>query len=98
MEFITWETLATSAGALAFVLALTQFTKGWPLVSAIPTQVWSWIIALVGMYPAYYFTGQLTPEAAALIPFNAALVALAANGGFEGIKRLASTITSKAEM
>jgi hypothetical protein len=97
LEFVSWETLATSAGALAFVLALTQFTKGWPLIAKLPTQVWSWIIALVGMYPAYYFTGQLTPEAAFLIPFNAALVALAANGGFEGIKRLSDALTQKTE-
>ena len=87
-EFLDWSILATYAGALAFVLAVTQFTKNINLFNRMPTQVWSWIVAMIGMYPAYYFTGQLTPDTAAMVPINALLVALAANGGFQALSRL----------
>lgn len=89
--FLSWSALATYAGALAFVLAVTQFTKGLAVIDRLPTQIWSWIVALIGMYPAYYFTGQLTPETAALVPINALLVALAANGSYEGLARAFKT-------
>ena len=86
--FVTWGLLATYAGALSFVLIATQLTKGIGIIDRLPTQLWSWIVAMAGMYPAYYFTGQLTPEAAALIPINAGLVAFAANGGYEALSRV----------
>ena len=86
--FLSWSLLITYAGALGFVMAVTQFTKGISLFDRMPTQVWSWIVAMVGMYPAYYFTGQLTPETAAIVPINAIVVSLGANGGFEFLSRL----------
>lgn len=89
--FLSWSILATYAGALAFVLAVTQFTKGLALIDRMPTQIWSWIVAMIGMYLGYYFTGQLSADTAALIPINAILVALAANGGFEALSRLFKT-------
>lgn len=89
--FLDWSILATYAGALAFVLAVTQFTKGLAAIDRLPTQVWSWIVAMVGMFPAYYFTGQLTLETAAMVPINALLVALAANGGYEALTRMFRT-------
>ena len=89
--FLNWSILATYAGTLAFVLAVTQFTKGLALIDRIPTQIWSWIVAMIGMYLGYYFTGQLSVDTAALIPINAILVALAANGGFEALSRLFKT-------
>ena len=89
--FLSWSILATYAGALAFVLAVTQFTKGLAFIDRMPTQIWSWIVAMVGMYLGYYFTGQLSVNTAALIPINAVLVALAANGGFEALSRLFKT-------
>ena len=47
MEFVTWEMLATYAGALAMVLIVTQFTKNLSFIAKIPTQVWSYIVALL---------------------------------------------------
>ncbi len=90
--FLSWSILATYAGALAFVLAVTQFTKGLGMIDRMPTQIWSWIVAMVGMYLGYYFTGQLSADTAALIPINAILVALAANGGFEALSKLIKTL------
>lgn len=88
MEFVNWSMLATYAGALSMVLIITQFTKGMKFVNVLPTQLWSYIIALAVLYPAYYFTGQLTIENALLIMFNGVIVALAANGGFDALKKL----------
>ena len=87
MEFVTWELLGNYAGTMAMVGMLTQLTKNIKFISAIPTQLWSYILALVVMYSANYFLGQLTPDNAVLILFNAALVSLGSNGGYEGIVR-----------
>lgn len=87
MEFVTWDLLGNYAGTMALVGMLTQLTKNIKFISAIPTQLWSYILALVVMYCANYFLGQLTLSNAVLILFNAALVSLGANGGYEGIVR-----------
>ena len=91
MEFVTWELLGTYAGAMAMVGVITQMTKNIKFVSKIPTQLWSYILALVIMYAANFFLGQLTASNAVLILFNAGLVSLGANGGYEGIARLFGT-------
>lgn len=92
MEFVTWEMLATYAGALAMVLIVTQFTKDLKFIAKIPTQLWSYIVALLVLYPANYFIGTLTAETATLILFNGIIVALAANGGFEVLSKVFPTL------
>lgn len=87
MEFVTWAGLSTYAGALAMVMLIVQFTKGITIIDRLPTQVWSYIVALVVLLLANFFTGELNAETAVLIIFNAAIVALAANGGYTAIKR-----------
>lgn len=87
MRFVNWNMLATYAGALAMVMIITQFTKGLKLIEKMPTQVWSYVVALAILYPAYFFTGQLTLETAILILFNAVIVALAANGGYDALNK-----------
>lgn len=54
MEFTTWAVLATQAGALLMVCVITQLTKGLGAINKIPTQIWSWVIAIAVLYPAYY--------------------------------------------
>lgn len=87
-EFVTWSTLATYGGCLAMVLILVQLTKEIPGVKQIPTQLWSWFLAVLILLAAQYFAGTLTAETAVLSLFNAAIVSLAANGGFEAIQRI----------
>lgn len=87
MEFVSWELLGTYAGAMAMVGVITQLTKNVKFISKIPTQLWSYIIALVVMYCANWFLGQMTLDNAVLIPFNAVLVSLGSNGGYEGLVR-----------
>ena len=87
MEFVSWEILGTYAGAMSMVGLLTQLTKNIKFISAVPTQLWSYILSLVVMYCTHYFLGQLTLDNAILTLFNAALVSLGSNGGYEGIVR-----------
>lgn len=87
MEFVSWELLGTYAGAMAMVGMITQLTKNIKFIAKIPTQLWSYILALIVMYAANLFLGSINWSNAVLILFNAALVSLGANGGYEGIVR-----------
>ena len=87
MEFIEWSELATYTGALVMVLIITQLTKELKFIKSVPTQIWSYLIALAVLYPAYYFTGQLTASNAVLILLNSVIVALSANGGFDALTK-----------
>ena len=87
MEFFDWSLLGSYAGAVAAVGVLTQVTKNIPGIAKIPTQVWSYILALATLVLAMLFTVGFTADGLVLALFNAAIVSLAANGGYEGIKR-----------
>ena len=91
MEFFDWTALRTYAGSVAAVGILTQITKNIPGIVKIPTQVWSYILSLIIMLLATYFGGELTLSSGVLAVVNAAIVSLAANGGFEAISKVAST-------
>ncbi len=88
MEFTTWSVLGTYAGALAMVMILTQLTKNIAFIEKWPTQIWSYAVALITLLLAHAFTDGLSLQATALCVFNAAIVALGANGGFEAFERL----------
>ena len=84
--FYTWETLATFAGAAALTGLLTQWLK--EAVPKLPTQWLSYFIALVILTMATAATGGgVTWKEWALIPINAVLVSLSANGAFTAAKR-----------
>ena len=87
MQFVDWTILATYAGAVAMVELLTQVTKDIEGINKIPTQIWSYILSVVTLYCAYYFTGNLDASNAVLILFNGFLVSVASNGVYDGIKR-----------
>ena len=86
-EFFTWSNLATFAGASAAVAAITQLVKE-PL-SRIPTQLVSYAIALAILLAATGATGTAEDWTGwAIIPLNAILVSVAANGTFSAIDRI----------
>ena len=87
-EFVTWTFLATHGGAALMVGILCQFTKEITAIQKVPTQIWSYILSLLVLYPSMLFTGQLTANSAVLILFNAIFVSLAANGGYSVVKRI----------
>lgn len=87
-EFFTWDRLGTYAGAAALVALVTQLTKELPYVKKIPTQVWSYILAVLVLIASQVFTGTLSASSAALSLANGVLVSLASNGGYSLITRV----------
>lgn len=87
MEFFEWSYLGTYAGAMLATGVLTQLTKNLKGISSIPTQLWSYILALVTLLLAEVFSGGFTLPNAVLTLFNAAIVSLASNGGYDLLKR-----------
>ena len=88
MEFFDWKLLGEYAGAVMAVGILTELTKEIPGIKAIPTQLWSYLLALVTLLLAQAFGGGLTARGAVLTLFNAAVVSLSANGGYSAAKRM----------
>lgn len=86
-RFITWNELATFAGATALTSLLTQFLKD--LFRRLPTQWLSYFIALTVLAAATAATQGLFLWADwAIIPVNAVIVSLSANGAFSAVKRI----------
>lgn len=88
MEFFEWTTLGTYAGAMLAVGILTQVTKEIPGIRDLPTQLWSYLLALATLLLTEAFTVGLTAQGAVLTLFNAAVVSLSANGGYSVIQRM----------
>ena len=93
MEFFDWSILLTFTGAVLAVAILTQITKSILGIRKLPTQLWSYVLAVVIQIAAHYFTGDLNMSSAALVLINAALVSLAANGGYSAIDRIKQSLT-----
>jgi len=79
--------LGSYAGAAAAVGVLTQISKEIPGIKRIPTQLWSYILALATLAAAMLFTSGFSLQGMVLTAFNAAVVSLAANGGYSAIDR-----------
>jgi hypothetical protein len=84
-NFVTWEVLASFAGAVTMTAAITQAVKGSKPLAKISTRVVSFCIALVVLALSTYFTKCLTIDTMAILPFNAFIVSTSANGVFEGV-------------
>ena len=73
---------------------LTQLTKDIPVLRRLPTQLWSFLLALATLLLAQKFGGGVEASSAVLAVFNAALVSLAANGGYAAVERLKAGLTA----
>ena len=80
----TWEQLATIAGATLATLLIVQLLK-LPLdkVWKIPTRIVAYLIALIILIAATYFTQGLDWSKTGLCILNAVIVALSAFGAYE---------------
>lgn len=88
--FLTWEALATYTGCLAATLIFTQIFKNiWP--AKWPKQILSYLIAVVLLILANWSVHTLTANSTVLCFINAAIISLAANGSFNGIKSAINT-------
>ena len=88
MELFDWSLLGTNAGAAMAVALLTQITKEIPGIRRMPTQLWSYLLALVTLLLALMFGSGFSLSGAVLALFNAALVSLTANGGYAAVERV----------
>ena len=85
--FFTWEYLLSFAGCVAATGIITQLLKN--IFDKLPTQVVSYVIALAVLLVGQAATGKLnTWDVAVLDAVNAVVVSLAANGGFDAVKRI----------
>lgn len=85
-QFFTWETLATLAGCAAATGIVTQLLKD--ALKKIPTQLLSYLIALLILAAATAATGSASDWPGwAILPLNAVIVSLSANGAFDAVKR-----------
>ena len=80
----SWAQLDTVAGAAAATLLIVQFLK-LPLdrVWKIPTRIVVYLVALLILLAAQYFTGGISWSGAALTVVNAFVAALTAMGAYE---------------
>ena len=95
MEFFNWDMLGSCAGAALAVGALTQMTKGMPGIRRLPTQLWSYLLALAILMLAMVFGSGFTAQGMALAVFNAAIVSLSANGGYCAIERVGERVVEQ---
>lgn len=79
--------LGSYAGAAAAVGVLTQISKEIPGVKRIPTQLWSYLLSMITLVLAMVFTSGFSAQGMVLAMFNAAIVSLAANGGYCAVTR-----------
>jgi len=89
-EYFTWQLLSTFAGCALATGIITEFVKNVSFLKKIATQWVSYGIAVILLLAATFFTGALTSSTAAMIPFNAVLIALSANGAYSALKRAAN--------
>ena len=82
-EFFSWAVLGTYAGATLATTLITQALKGLRFIEKLPTRVFSYLVALIVLLAAGFFSGGFTLSAAGLCFINAVVVSLAANGAFE---------------
>lgn len=89
MDFFDWNALGSFAGSALAVAVLTQMTKELPLLRRLPTQLWSYLLALAALTLSGIFGADgFDIGGFVLALFNAALTSLAANGGYEAIRRI----------
>ena len=88
-EFLSWGILGTYSGAVIFTALVVQLIKK---EINIPTQLVSYLVALLILEGSLVFTGSWNMSDGALCLVNAVIVSLASNGGYAGIERIISAV------
>ncbi len=87
-QLTDWQTLLTFGGATAVTAVLTQIFKGLfdKLPVTLSTRFFSYLIAVMLLLFATFFTGSRDVSDYIICTVNAALVSLSANGSFDMIR------------
>jgi len=84
MEFFTWETLATSGGAIVLVTLVVQFTKiQVDKILKIPTRAYVYILSAIILILANVFTGNTDFNTLFKCLADAVVVSAGAMGAYE---------------
>lgn len=88
--FLTWNVLASFAGAAAVTGLITQMLKNVKGLIKLPTQWLSYMIAVLVLGIATAAKGGFEQSWSvwALIPFNAVLISTASNGAYQMFLRM----------
>ena len=84
--YFSWEFIGTLAGCTAATALITEFLKA--IFDKLPTQLLSYIIAVVLMIGAAVFTSNFSLQSLLIIPINAVIVSFASNGSFDAVKNI----------
>lgn len=88
-SFFDWEYLATYAGAMVATGLVTQVLKSTiDKYFNIPTQILAYVVAVIILLLAGFFTGGLDLSTAVLALLNGFIVAAATSGTISGVKRV----------
>lgn len=94
--FLTWDVLLTYGGCVMGTVLLTEGLK--KVFTKINAQIISFVIALAILLIGHLATGTFVPAEVPLHIINAVVVSLAANGGFDAVKRVFGKETVDDEM
>lgn len=87
-EPLTWEYLATTGGCAAVVLLFVQGSKGFvDKFLPMPTELYAYIISVITLLVATYFSAGLTLSNGLLTLFNGWVVACTAKRAFDLMAR-----------
>jgi hypothetical protein len=89
-EFFTLEMLVTFTGAVLAVGVITEMFKKIGIFLSCPTQLVSYIVALIVLIGGNLALGTFTWSGLFLMVLNAAVIALASNGGYDLVDKVAS--------
>lgn len=82
-EFLTLEAILTFSGLLAVVGVFTEMFKRIGFLVSVPTQLTSYVIALLTLVLGNIALGTFSFPNLLLMVINAGVVSLAANGGYD---------------
>ena len=85
-NFLTWDILLTYSGCIAGTVLMTEFGK--KVLPKFPAQLLSFLIAVLILFVGHWATATLVWTEAPLYLVNAVAVSLAANGGFDALKKI----------
>lgn len=84
-SFLTWEIIGSYAGSIAVTTLITQWLKGF--APKLPTQILSFIIAIVLLNISEYFLAGITISSVLLSIPNSIVISTASNGAYMAIAK-----------
>lgn len=91
-EFLTWDVIGTFVGFASAVALLTEFSKVFKLLEKIPTQIVSFVIAIIIMVVFKLATGEFKAVDIVLYVINSVGASLTSNGAYDAVKRIIGVI------